>query len=830
MRTIKTLSTTIALLLCSIMVSAYDFSDYYDGRTLYFNIIDEVDKTAEVTYHSSYKNELTMMIPSKVYRWVSTGENYTQEVYSVVGISQEAFVDCFNLYSITLPSTITAIGKNAFSGCRKLNEVHISNLSAWCNIDFDGIYSNPLCQSQTVNLVLDGNIISDLVIPNDVEEIKSLAFHGYTNLKSVTFSSSVRTIGKEAFQSCKNLYSLTIPKTVTKIEWAAFALCENIRSIVVDPENVVYDSRENCNAIVETETNTLIVGCGKTIIPNTVTAIGPYAFAGSRSWDSGYFQGMHLTGSITIPESVTKIDEGAFFNCYELQSVTIGKNVKTIEEIAFGNTDIERVHISDLSAWCQIDFIGISSNPFYSNDAVLYLNGSIIRDLVIPNDIEEIKQYAFAYCVGLTSVVVHKKVKKIGSLAFAGCKSLSGGITCESMMPPTASDNIFSDIPQSTVLYVPEGSKNNYANAPGWQNFQNIVEYAVTPEQYIITYMLDGAEFYKDTLAVGDTIHQPEVPEKEGYTFNGWTDVPEIMPAKDVVVNGSYTINKYLIIFKIDNEVIVSDSLAYGSAIVVPEAPEKEGYTFDGWSNVPETMPAEDVTVTGSFSVNKYKLTYFVDAEEYYTDSVAYGSKLMAIEVPAKEGHTFSGWDSVPEMMPAKDVVVSGSYTVNKYLVTFKIGDEVIASDSLAYGSAIVAPEASEKEGHTFSGWGEVLQNVPAYDVTFVGSYTVNTYKVYYYVGDELVHTEEVAYGEAIPSYEYKPSNGDIFNGWDGEHYEAMPAHDVTYIANITSSISMLQVSDRNMVVYDLNGRRIYDLGALKSGLYIVNGKRVLVK
>ena len=180
--------------------------------------------------------------------------------------------------------------------------------------------------------------------------------------------------------------------------------------------------------------------------------------------------------------------------------------------------------------------------------------------------------------------------------------------------------------------------------------------------------------------------------------------------------------------------------------------------------------------------------------------------------------------------MPANDIVVNGSYTVNKYFVTFKIGDEVIASDSLAYGSAIVAPEAPEKEGYTFSGWGEVLQNVPAYDVTFVGSYTVNTYKVYYYVGNELVHTEEVAYGAAMPSYEYKPSNGDLFNGWDGEHYEAMPAHDVTYIANITTSISLLYGNDRKLVIYDLNGRRIYDLNRLKSGIYIVNGKRTLVK
>ena len=284
---------------------------------------------------------------------------------------------------------------------------------------------------------------------------------------------------------------------------------------------------------------------------------------------------------------------------------------------------------------------------------------------------------------------------------------------------------------------------------------------------FVLRFVIEGKTITEQLVKEGTAIIAPEVEERMGYTFS-WDELPEVMPANDIVVNGSYTVNKYFVTFKIGDEVIASDSLAYGSAIVAPEVEERMGYTFS--------------------------------------------------------------WDELPEVMPANDIVVNGSYSVNKYLVTFKIGDEVLASDSLAYGSAIVAPEAPEKEGYTFSGWGEVLQNVPAYDVTFVGSYTVNTYKVYYYVGNELVHTEEVAYGAAMPSYEYKPSNGDIFNGWDGEHYEAMPAHDVTYIANITTSISLLYGNDRKLVIYDLNGRRIYDLNRLKSGLYIVNGKRTLVK
>jgi hypothetical protein len=218
-----------------------------------------------------------------------------------------------------------------------------------------------------------------------------------------------------------------------------------------------------------------------------------------------------------------------------------------------------------------------------------------------------------------------------------------------------------------------------------------------------------------------------------------------------------------------------------------------------------------------------------VDGERYKSIVVEYGATIMPEEAPVKEGHTFSGWSEIPETMPAEDVTVTGSFTINMYLVVFKIGDEVVASDSLPYGAPIVVPEVPKKEGHSFS-WGEVLQYVPAYDVAFVGNYTVNVYKVYYYVGEELIHTEEVAYGAAIPSYEYEPSNGDVFNGWCGEWYDTMPPHDVTYIADITSSISLLQSNNSKLTVYDLCGHRIHNLKGLKSGLYIVNGKKMFLK
>lgn len=410
--------TAIVVLLYSSHLSAYDFYDYYEDKMIYVNITDKINKTVEVTFSAGQEYEGTVKIPSKVSRWVSDGNNgYVLEDYCVTSIGSKAFYDCRNLYSIEIPSSITDIGENAFRGCSQLDYVYISDLAAWCSIDFNGV-SNPLYEGAF--LMLDGELVRDLVIPDGVKEIKKLAFHGCSQLYTVSIPSSVITIGREAFHGCKGLASITIPQTVTKIEMAAFVYCD--LRFIVESENIYYDSRDNCNAIIETSTNTLIAGSGYSIIPNTVTKIGDYAFAGSRSFDSGYDSGSYYTGRITIPNSVTSIGEGAFFDCHNLEIVTIGANVKAIGNMCFGNCyDLSIVDISDLSAWCKIDLDSkLSIYKYY-----LRLNGSIIRNLIIPDDIIKIKQYTFCNCIGLETVTIPKSVTSIEKYVFNGCDNLT---------------------------------------------------------------------------------------------------------------------------------------------------------------------------------------------------------------------------------------------------------------------------------------------------------------------------------------------------------------------------------------------------------------------
>ena len=244
-----------------------------------------------------------------------------------------------------------------------------------------------------------------------------------------------------------------------------------------------------------------------------------------------------------------------------------------------------------------------------------------------------------------------------------------------------------------------------------------------------------------------------------------------------------------------------------------------------------ETVLANDVTYEGSYSINSYILTFIADGEIVQTESIQFGAEIVAPESPVKEGHTFDGWDDVPETMPANDVTIKATFTINKYLVIFEVNGIIVSSKSLEYGSAITVPAMPEREGYTLSGWSDVDATVPASDVTYRATYTANTYKVYYFVGADLVHFAEVTYGEAIPGYTYEPTTEGVgFMGWIGETYSTMPAHDVTYTANIDSGIGQLTNDNSQLTIYDLTGRKVLERENLKGGIYIVNGKKVVIK
>jgi hypothetical protein len=173
------------------------------------------------------------------------------------------------------------------------------------------------------NAFRDYGFLTTIIIPETVTHIGNGAFEGCLSLSTINIPSSVTHIGDSAFRQCLDLDSIRIPKTVKSIGKGAFANCSELSSIVVEPDNPVYDSRDNCNAIIETATNTLIAGCSNTVIPASVTSIGDHAFEG--------------IAFIDIPGSVTHIGNDAFANRERLTSIRIPKTVKSIGEGAFAH-------------------------------------------------------------------------------------------------------------------------------------------------------------------------------------------------------------------------------------------------------------------------------------------------------------------------------------------------------------------------------------------------------------------------------------------------------------------------------------------------------------
>ena len=404
---------------------------------------------------------------------------------SVTSIGSSVFSDCSSLTSVTIGNSVTSIGSYAFNGCSSLANINcLGTIEDWFKIE--GLNYLMQCGTSNKTFSLNGQAVTELVMPNTVTSIPSYAFYG-TNITSVTFeeNSQCTSIGSYAFYGCSSLTNLTIPDSITSIDSYAFNGCRNLKYNEYD--NVLYlgnnshpyvvlmkaKSQDNISCTINAHTNIIysnaFSGCSSLTsitIPGSVTSIGESAFN-----NCNYLSNINYLGTIdnwckidglnnlmnygtrnktfslngqavtelVIPNTVTSIPSYAFYYCKNITSVTFEENSQCtrIGSYAFHScSNLANINcLGTIDNWCKID--GLDNLMYYggTSNKTFSLNGQTVTELVIPNTVTSIPSYAFYYCKNITSVTFEENSQctRIGSYAFHGCSNITNVIIPDSV-------------------------------------------------------------------------------------------------------------------------------------------------------------------------------------------------------------------------------------------------------------------------------------------------------------------------------------------------------------------------------------------------------------
>ena len=392
------------------------------------------------------------------------------------------------------------------------------------------------------------------------------------------------------------------------------------------------------------------------------------------------------------------------------------------------------------------------------------------------------------------------------------------------------------------------------------------------PNQYTIVFDSDGGtEVTNITASYKSALTKPADPTKEGYTFAGWDpEFPETMPLNGATLKATWTPITYTISYDLAGGALADGAANAVSYTIESDAitlnnPSREGYTFAGWTGTGLTEATMEVIIAkGSMGDRSYTatwtpITYSISYDlaggalaDGVTNAVSYTIESDAITLnnPIREGYTFAGWtgtdltEATMEVVIAKGSMGNRSYTatwtVNFYTLKFVVDGEVIIEERVAFDSPIITPQNPEKEGYTFTGWdANIPEKMPATNLTFTAQFVINKYNVIYIVNGQEWARDEVTYNEPIVLREYTPQAGELFMGWvSDQEYILMPAHDVTYTANISPATGIYSVfkDGKKVDVYTLSGTLVGrqlsadDVQKLRKGIYLINGKKISVK
>ncbi len=341
-----------------------------------------------------------------------------------------------------------------------------------------------------------------------------------------------------------------------------------------------------------------------------------------------------------------------------------------------------------------------------------------------------------------------------------------------------------------------------------------------------VTFRLDGRVFTEMDVPVGAPTPNPEVPEKEGFRFDGWRNYVAIMPPYNFTAYGTYSRRTYHITYVCGDEVIEEQDYAEGAPIVAPAAPERENFTFRCWEGLGTHMPAEDVTVSARYSGETYNISFVIDGTLVERRELEFGQKIEPPTPADRDGKEFGGWSNLSAFMPAHEVITTGTFVTKVFELTYMVDGAKFLVVSLKAGDPIIPPEPPVKEHETFVRWINLAPTMPDYDFTCVAEFSEVISHYSFVLDGEVVKEGQCRKGEMLEPPEAPHRSGFAFSGWEG-FTGVMPAEDVVYIGGY--------VTDKFKVQYYLDdtfycesgfdeGERVVPADAPETEGYIFEG------
>ena len=616
--------------------------------------------------------------------------------YRVVGIGANAFENC-TATIIVIPETVKTIGNRAFYNATGITEITVpasvtsigtqvfykaSNLST---VYYNSSYSdtnNPFLNVASITTVVFGgtkipyNIlkgstnVKNVVIADSVKSIGDRTFSGCTGLTSVTIGNSVTSIGYEAFSGCSGLTSVTVGNSVTSIGNYAFQNCTNLTSVTVGNSvtKIGASAFDGCTRLTSVYITDIAKWCG---ISFGSSASNPLYYAGNL-----YLNGTLVTELVT-PEGVTSIGNAAFSGCTSLTSVTVGNSVTSIGSLAFYNcTSLTSVYITDIAKWCGISFGNYVSNPLYYAGN-LYLNGTLVTELVTPEGVTSIGNAAFSGCTSLTSVTIGNSVTNIGICAFSGCTSLTSVTIPDSVT--SIGSSVFEDCTSLTSVTIPDS-----VTSIGFHAFFECTSLKSITIPDSVTSIGDSA-FLGCTSLTSITIPD-SVTSIGDSAFWGCTSLTSVTIGNSVTTIGDY-------------------AFAYCSSltsVTIPNSVTSIGKSaFNKCSSLTSVTIPNSVTTIGSYAFyDCSKLTSVTIGNNVTSIGYAAFCNCTSLTIYCEAASEPSGWDS--DWNYSNRPVVWG-YTGEEYSYNFVTnGGEEIESITAKIHFTLPTPI---REGWYFAGW-----------------------------------------------------------------------------------------------------------------------------